>query len=437
MALFENFPYTNLHELNLDWLIQEMENLKELVQDGPVISVNGQTGVVTLYQEAQVRLPDVTDAQQTYWNIFRSLNGHLYGIRFDSNGNVYAIRDGIRTKLLTWADIPPEAGVISVNGLYGVVHISGTDIPWMGGENETVFDKLSENEDAIDNLNIVLGTLTNAIKAGIAYLEPNVDDTAIHNIPAGRYVFWKNYAYKSTQAISIGDTLSSTNLQAVGDGGFINALQIEIDALNSNKANYIEIPTPSGSLTESQLCDHVFNNVPNNTLGAIATVFSGGYHQFLVYKYATGYGALLETYYGNREPLYVRYDNGIQKLDNLVLNSELSLLGTSTNLGYSSLPNSDSIETSGQLSEAITNYKYFIVGIYYSQDGSINYGCVILPTDQASNSSAVPIYLKAVNGAVMLFWFEDNYTVIKSLTRSSWSGGATLPGNNVVVYGVK
>lgn len=228
MSLFENFPYTNLHELNLDWLIQEMEDLKELVQDGPVISVNGQTGVVTLYQEAQVRLPDVTDAQQTYWNIFRSLNGHLYGIRFDSNGNVYAIRDGINTKLLTWADIPADAGVISVNGLYGVVHISGTDIPWMGGENETVFDKLSENEDAIDLLNITLGTLSNAIKAGIAYLEPNVDDTAIHNIPAGRYVFWKNYAYKSTQAISIGDILSSTNLQAVGDGGFINALQAEL-----------------------------------------------------------------------------------------------------------------------------------------------------------------------------------------------------------------
>ena len=234
MSLFENFPYTNLHELNLDWLIQEMEDLKELVQDGPVISVNGQTGVVTLYQEAQVRLPDVTDAQQTYWNIFRSLNGHLYGIRFDSNGNVYAIRDGINTKLLTWADIPPDAGVISVNGLYGVVHISGTDIPWMGGENDTIFDKLSEQEDAIDELNIVLGTLTNAIKAGIAYLEPNVDDTAIHNIPAGRYVFWKNYAYKSTQPISIGDTLSSTNLQAVGEGGFINALQTEIDTLYSN-----------------------------------------------------------------------------------------------------------------------------------------------------------------------------------------------------------
>ena len=29
MALFENFPYTNLHELNLDWLIKELNKLKD------------------------------------------------------------------------------------------------------------------------------------------------------------------------------------------------------------------------------------------------------------------------------------------------------------------------------------------------------------------------------------------------------------------------
>ena len=277
MALFENFPYTNLHELNLDWLIEYMKQIEAEVQDGPVVSVNGQTGVVTLYQEAQVQLPDVVDSQQTYWNIFRYLNGHIYGIRFDSNGNVYAIRDGIRTKLLTWADIPADAGVISVNGLYGVVHISGTDIPWMGGENETVFDKLSENEDAIDELTITLGTLSNAIKAGIAYLEQNVGDIAIHNIPAGSYVFWKNYAYISTQAISIGDTLSSTNLQAVGDGGFINALKAEIDALNSKIENNNTTSLSNSGLTCQYIkrggyCYARIDGVPTTTSNITFTV---------------------------------------------------------------------------------------------------------------------------------------------------------------------
>ena len=238
MALFENFPYTNLHELNLDWLIQEMKELEQKVQDGPVVSVNGLTGEVILYRQPNIQFPDVNDSTITKWEMFRYLNGHIHGIQFDSNGNVYALRDFARTKLLTWDDIPPEAGVITVNGLYGVVHLSGTDIPYMGGETETVYDKLSDLDDDIisaqadiNDLTITMGTIDNAIKRGIAYLEST--DTAVNNIPAGNYVFWKNYPYISTSAISIGDTLSSTNLTPVATGGFINALKTEINTLNS------------------------------------------------------------------------------------------------------------------------------------------------------------------------------------------------------------
>ena len=243
MALFENFPYTNLHELNLDWLIQEMKELEQKVQDGPVVSVNGLTGVVTLYRESNIQFPDITDSTVTKWEMFRYLNGSIYGIQFDNNGNVYALRDFARTKLLTWDDIPPEAGVISINDLYGVVHLSGTDIPYMGGETETVYDKLSDLDDDItsaqadiNELSVTLTTVDNAIKRGIAYLEST--DTAVNNITAGKYVFWKNGAYISTSAISVGDPLSSTNLSAVATGGFINALQNElqtqINTLNSN-----------------------------------------------------------------------------------------------------------------------------------------------------------------------------------------------------------
>ena len=249
MALFENFPYTNLHELNLDWLIQEMKELEQKVQDGPVVSVNGLTGVVTLYRESNIQFPDITDPTVTKWEMFRYLNGNIYGIQFDNNGNVYALRDFVRTKLLTWDDIPPEAGVISVNGLYGVVHLSGTDIPYMGGETETVFDKLSDLDDDItsaqadiNDISVTMSTVDNAIKRGIAYLEST--DTAVNNIPAGRYVFWKNGAYISTSAISVGDTLSSTNLSAVATGGFINALQNELQTqINTLTNKLITIKT--------------------------------------------------------------------------------------------------------------------------------------------------------------------------------------------------
>lgn len=244
MALFENFPYTNLHELNLDWLIQEMKELEQKVQDGPVVSVNGLTGEVVLYRESNIQFPDITDSTVTKWEMFRYLNGSIYGIQFDNNGNVYALRDFARTKLLTWDDIPPEAGVISVNGLYGVVHLSGTDIPYMGGETETVYDKLSYLDDDItsaqadiNELSLTLTTVDNAIKRGIAYLEST--NTAVNNIPSGRYVFWKNGAYISTSAISVGDPLSNTNLSAVATGGFINALLTQINTLNTELVDFM------------------------------------------------------------------------------------------------------------------------------------------------------------------------------------------------------
>lgn len=44
------YPYTNLHELNLDWIIEQLNN-----QDGPVRSVNGKFGIVTLTGEDLAR----------------------------------------------------------------------------------------------------------------------------------------------------------------------------------------------------------------------------------------------------------------------------------------------------------------------------------------------------------------------------------------------
>lgn len=41
---------------------------------------------------------------------------------------------------------------------------------------------------------------------------------ATHTIAAGKYVIWKNDLYKASSAISIGDTLSLSNLTAVSDG---------------------------------------------------------------------------------------------------------------------------------------------------------------------------------------------------------------------------
>ena len=64
MALFENFPYTNLQDINLKWLIDTINKIKE----GQVISVNGQTGTVVLDADDVGALPDTYTAPVTSVN---------------------------------------------------------------------------------------------------------------------------------------------------------------------------------------------------------------------------------------------------------------------------------------------------------------------------------------------------------------------------------
>lgn len=402
MALFENFPYTNLHELNLDWLINVLNELKNsqvlsvngqtgeviLYQDAqmllpevsndhwsigrvadgtyrgimfgnndlayivhgdrmaqlyaannpppyPVTSVNGQTGDVVLYSEASVHLPSLTDAEIHKWNIWRWINNTMSGIEFDDTGKAYlivnanryniytsndqppypvtsvneqtgdveldipdafvddmadaeltiaenipdssvwallretangyvgiAVNNGInpaaylqigtgataqRIHLLTNADIPQSAGVVSINGLTGVVTINGSQIEVSGNDGRSIAAALAALDAKtgadIDvsstdtrKINVALSGLEtdiNNVRAAFVYDE-NGNTTAAHNIPSGSYVFWNNGAYKAASAIAIGDTLSSTNLTAIPTGGVTNNLNDNINTVSNN-----------------------------------------------------------------------------------------------------------------------------------------------------------------------------------------------------------
>ena len=367
MSLFEQFPYTNFHELNLDWLIQAVKDYGASV----VLSVNGQTGDVVLYQDPNVRFPDV---DSTNWTLVRTADGHELGIqfqngmaflRFDNNTeriyttgnpppypvtsvdgqtgavqvfpnadtvlppvdntrtimrrqikdslnqdiftgiqaeadvlkrlsgtNLYPIYDqgnpppypvtsvngstgavilaipfadvsgqewtandaspsniwemsrytqngalatirlttangltegyleffdeGTQTtvtkKILTTDDIPSSAGVVSLNGLTGVVTLYGSNMDLYSGSPDTV-------KDAIDYT-----------RSSVAYREDGA--TASQNIPNGSYVIWQGEPYISTAAISTGDTLSGSNLTAK-PAGITNAIRTDINSISN------------------------------------------------------------------------------------------------------------------------------------------------------------------------------------------------------------
>ena len=120
MALFENFPYTNLHELNLDWLINELNRIKE----SAVISVNGMTGDVILYENATVQFPNVSE---DHWSIIRMANGTDRGIMFGNDNKAYIVHGNLMAELYAQNNQPPYP-VTSVNGQTGdvVLYASNT-----------------------------------------------------------------------------------------------------------------------------------------------------------------------------------------------------------------------------------------------------------------------------------------------------------------------
>ena len=118
--MFEHFPYTNLHELNLDWIIEKVKEAysPENPPDNIVLSVNGQTGNVILYADAIVKFPTV---ESDSWNIYRILTGNrAAGIEFAADGTAKIINGVQRNTIYTSAN-PPAYPVLSVNGQTGVV----------------------------------------------------------------------------------------------------------------------------------------------------------------------------------------------------------------------------------------------------------------------------------------------------------------------------
>ena len=116
---FENFPYTNFHDLNLDWIIQKIKECYS--PDNPpenvVLSVNGETGQVILYKEAVVQLPTV---EESVWGIFRKADNTDEGIQFLKGYKAQRI-DGVQRYDMYDAGNPPPYPVTSVNGETGDV----------------------------------------------------------------------------------------------------------------------------------------------------------------------------------------------------------------------------------------------------------------------------------------------------------------------------
>lgn len=144
MGLFEQFPYTNLHNLNLDWLINAIKELG----NNAVLSVNGQTGDVILYQSENIVFPEV---EADTWRMVRIADGHTAGVMFQ-NGLMYVMFDNASERVYT-VEHPPTFPVTSVNGQTGAVELyqdAGVRLPNVTDDYTNVRRQIQTN--GVDNI---------------------------------------------------------------------------------------------------------------------------------------------------------------------------------------------------------------------------------------------------------------------------------------------
>ena len=182
---FENFPYTNFHEINLDWIVARVKEAYSASNPpdypvksvngmtGDVIiaipanlvqSVNGETGDVILYRNPLVQFPTTTEQR---WNLFRICDGDERGIEFDEDG-AHRI-EGTRRILIYDEENQPDFPVTSVNGQTGDVRITAGVNSVNGKTGNVVTPFVNPNADILtldSNSNTILWGISRNVAGG-------------------------------------------------------------------------------------------------------------------------------------------------------------------------------------------------------------------------------------------------------------------------------
>ena len=236
---FENFPYSNFHELNLDWIVQKIKEAysSENPPDYPVKSVNGQTGDViiaipsnfvqsvngetgdvVLYRNPLTQFPATNEVR---WNLFRICDGTETGIEFDENG---ASRiEGIRRIRIYDEDNPPDYPVTSVNGQTGDVQITAGVQSVNGKTGNVITPFVNPNTDIL-----TLDSNSPSILWGIS-----------RNVAGGNVALY----------ITTGGTNPQAFIRYTPDGGQAINLPLLTNADIPESAGVVSVNTKTGAVT--------------------------------------------------------------------------------------------------------------------------------------------------------------------------------------------
>lgn len=191
------YPYTNLHELNLDWLIEQLN------KESPVVSVNGKQGIVTLTGQDINRVPN---DPETLSGALDELDGDIG----DINEKIGTTALPTTAQTLTGAIAENDTNIDSIN-----TKIGNTTIPTTAQTLTGAVDELSGD---IGDINEKIGTTalpTTATTLTGAIAEHETDIQGINK---------KMFQYEDTAGATIADVVLGKFNKVKDDGAGIYLL---------------------------------------------------------------------------------------------------------------------------------------------------------------------------------------------------------------------
>lgn len=160
---YQNFPYTDFQNLNLDWILQKLLKLLNQEQD-MVVSVNGKTGVVVLtaadlgaYVKPAGGIPSTDMSTAVRSSLTRANSAYVKPL-----GGIpkLDLANAVQTSLSKADSALQTAPVLSVNNKTGTVTLTYSDV---GASKETERETINTGTatiDAEDSTLYICGTMS-------------------------------------------------------------------------------------------------------------------------------------------------------------------------------------------------------------------------------------------------------------------------------------